>query len=1052
LEQRRKSIDLPWPVIATALAAVGGVVLYLNPLQTSRPADRGAFHLGFTHQQDVDARLWQDPFRTAAEHEGKLRWWKKENGNIASPEDPLHDVATLRSQFVDGCWVLAVMIPGGAYAEYSEMRLRARHAVLEALGLQGYVPVDGEHIGYVKSSRPDWDWRDMIIPFEWCERSGVRPAGAQDLPDRVCVVWLRDEEFQNKPFLQLDWLLRDGSTFGLQTANIKTRIIGPRSSTTLLAMMRELDAETKPADRLPSVEMWCATATASDELLLNEINQSHAYKTIEDYFARKTGAPESRNSFVFRRCTTTDGDVIHVIADELARRGLKLNHGKGEDHIALISEWDTFYGRALPLAFEREVSTKSVREILAGEHPANILNYRYLRGIDGMVPGTTVTDEAKTTDKAKPSSHAREMPEGLNQADYLRRLARELVDQNEELRRKENSEIKAVGVLGSDVFDKLLVLEALRDALPNAIFFTNPLDARLAHPDEWRWTRNLLVGSPFGLSLRKDYQQVPPFRESNQTALYTATLFAAGHASRADFLRNKSALLPVRLYEIGRKGAFDLTLDPPEGVKTLQPGNVDLKPWWNVTRTLWVSGIAFFGVIAMIWSLRVIAGKSDLSSDLERYRRPRTPDSSVTKNSWRRRWVITRWRLFRSDRSFARVVGSSWTMFVILLVLSVVLVWWISGWDRLGEPYSWDDGISIWPTETLRCLVFLLSSFYIWKACRSLSRSERQVEAHFSLPRPREPFPRLLPLSGLGSRLISRVTVRHWKCEHKDRTGCLDSAQLWGCYIRYGNQYARFWRIAPLILCYIGAAFCLLFLLGPPAVPFRGKWSSFWDHLFLNLSVLGSVTLTFYVADATLLVRRLIHFMMKARTIWPESAVGNLRGRWQQTSEEEHDGLPVRPDIPLPRLLREYLGIDLIAQATEVIGQLIYYPFVVISLMIISRSGVFDHWSWPLPLLIIVGFNIGYATFSVSYLRRTAERARQQSLHRLNDILISFTAAGEAEGKEARTIRETAILIAAEHRGAFAAITEHPLATAILLPSGSAGIWALLQYFPRLFS
>jgi hypothetical protein len=216
--------------------------------------------------------------------------------------------------------------------------------------------------------------------------------------------------------------------------------------------------------------------------------------------------------------------------------------------------------------------------------------------------------------------------------------------------------------------------------------------------------------------------------------------------------------------------------------------------------------------------------------------------------------------------------------------------------------------------------------------------------------------------------------------------------------------------------------------------------------------VLGSVTLTFYVADATLLVRRLIHFMMKARTIWPESAVGNLRGRWQQTSEEVRGSSPVRSDIPLPRLLREYLGIDLIAQATEVIGQLIYYPFVVISLMIISRSGVFDHWSWPLPLLIIVGFNIGYATFSVSYLRRTAERARQQSLHRLNDILISFTAAGKAEGKEARTIRETAILITAEHRGAFAAITEHPLATAILLPSGSAGIWALLQYFPRLFS
>jgi len=75
-------------------------------------------------------------------------------------------------------------------------------------------------------------------------------------------------------------------------------------------------------------------------------------------------------------------------------------------------------------------------------------------------------------------------------------------------------------------------MEALRSALPNAIFFTNQLDARLAHPDEWRWTRNLVVGSPFGFDLGKKYQDVPPFAESNQTAFYTATLLAAGNPLR----------------------------------------------------------------------------------------------------------------------------------------------------------------------------------------------------------------------------------------------------------------------------------------------------------------------------------------------------------------------------------------------------------------------------------------------------------------------------------------------------------------------------------------
>jgi hypothetical protein len=114
--------------------------------------------------------------------------------------------------------------------------------------------------------------------------------------------------------------------------------------------------------------------------------------------------------------------------------------------------------------------------------------------------------------------------------------------------------------------------------------------------------------------------------------------------------------------------------------------------------------------------------------------------------------------------------------------------------------------------------------------------------------------------------------------------------------------------------------------------------------------------------------------------------------------------------------------------------------------------GVFDHWTWPVALLIIVAFNAGYAAFSVVYLRRTAERARQRSLKRLHDMLISYTAMGEGDGKEAKTIREATTLIQNEDRGAFAAISQQPLAAALLLPSGSAGIWALLQFFPRLFS
>jgi len=333
-----------------------------------------------------------------------------------------------------------------------------------------------------------------------------------------------------------------------------------------------------------------------------------------------------------------------------------------------------------------------------------------------------------------------------------------------------------------------------------------------------------------------------------------------------------------------------------------------------------------------------------------------------------------------------------------------------------------------------------------------LWQSERNVECDFALPhygdslKKLAPAPKLPPEKGWWYRVIAPVTVRHWKCD-KDKT--IDAALLWKCYCDSGAQRTRWLRIGPLIVCFVVVSSCLLFLLGAPAVPARGDWSRNWDGVFLVLAILGSVSLTFYVADVTLLSRRFIHYLMKDVTTWPEAAVTNLRGRWSRT---EGATVPAEGKIPPNELLREYLDIDFIARATDFVGRLVYYPFIVISVLIISRSSIFDYWTWPLALLIIVSFNAGYAAFSVIYLRRTAERARQRSLKRLHDVLISYTAIGEGDGKEAKTIREATMLIQNEDRGAFAAISQQPLAAALLLPSGSAGIWALLQFFPRLFS
>ena len=80
---------------------------------------------------------------------------------------------------------------------------------------------------------------------------------------------------------------------------------------------------------------------------------------------------------------------------------------------------------------------------------------------------------------------------------------------------------------GSDVYDKLLILRALRPQFPNALFFTTDLDAQLLHPADFRWTRNLIVASSFGLDLnRKLPGKIPPFRGNYQTSIFLSTLLA----------------------------------------------------------------------------------------------------------------------------------------------------------------------------------------------------------------------------------------------------------------------------------------------------------------------------------------------------------------------------------------------------------------------------------------------------------------------------------------------------------------------------------------------
>jgi hypothetical protein len=160
-----------------------------------------------------------------------------------------------------------------------------------------------------------------------------------------------------------------------------------------------------------------------------------------------------------------------------------------------------------------------------------VSSFSYLQGLDGAqasVPRGSSGSQRSALgfETVDPTLLAR--PVGDSQFDYLRRLGDEVRKEDQIFRRNGGQGIRAVGIFGSDIYDKLLILQAMQQELPDAIYFTNDLDARLLHPANYQWTRNLLVASSYGLTLGHDLCRAgaPPFRDGYQSSAYVSVMIA----------------------------------------------------------------------------------------------------------------------------------------------------------------------------------------------------------------------------------------------------------------------------------------------------------------------------------------------------------------------------------------------------------------------------------------------------------------------------------------------------------------------------------------------
>lgn len=528
--------------------------------------------------------------------------------------------------------ILAVMIPGGPYVEDVERRLRSRRAVIEGLAIAGYDPEMDDEIGYfyvpwqplapdVTSSvdmlekkrtedenRPPSteSWVQPVrsnsdaskggvlpVPYEWFvpQEVGAKDAGVNGHLEHVLVLWLIDNSFRDAPLERLADLI---SWFRLRTptsvpqSNLRLgnhldppvfRVLGPDNSGTLQKMVVEAAKNpwsNKMRQCLAKTHIYSSQASAAESQLLSEVPATQRtlipfarVDNCKELIERNVKQQRLGSGFSFDRAVLPDDKIVKTMWQELENRGVRKS-----DLVAIISEEDTFYARALSSTFWDLRPEGSLAD--------NISLYTYLRGIDGKLPSDgkdekEIKDSADSTDKnTRSSSSPTDKPEGLNQADGIRRLAERLQELDKKAQKNSGgrASLKAVGLLGSDVYDKLELLKALHPVLPGAVFFTNNLDARLFHPDEWNETHNLVVVSSFQLFSPPTAPQstLPPksiqisiskFRDSAQTALFEATLLAMEPNDAAPSVQTTPLI-----FEIGRNGPKELKI-PEDKVATL---------------------------------------------------------------------------------------------------------------------------------------------------------------------------------------------------------------------------------------------------------------------------------------------------------------------------------------------------------------------------------------------------------------------------------------------------------------------------------------------------
>jgi len=248
-----------------------------------------------------------------------------------------------------------------------------------------------------------------------------------------------------------------------------------------------------------------------------------------------------------------------------------------------------------------------------------------------------------------------------------------------------------------------------------------------------------------------------------------------------------------------------------------------------------------------------------------------------------------------------------------------------------------------------------------------------------------------------------------------------DPLELWREYGEYGALKHRVLRAFGHTLVYLAFASVIFNVLEPGEVPCRGVGCAVVDHVIILISVLSMLLLLFLVVDATRLCISLIERLEDPDLEW---------------SESNKAALPILPN----RHQWVWMRIHLIGERTAEVTRLIYYPVLIILLLLLSRSTYFDNWGFPEALGVIVGLNFIIALASAIRLNQAARWARSKMIDELRKEQLTQTASEHMPKPTGPEVRELIEQLEKLHIGAYLRLWDQPTVRATLLLVGGIAI------------